>query len=51
MTIDFQILGPIQIVEDGVSLRLGGPLPRALLAALLVETDRFVSRDRLIDEL
>ena len=51
MTIDFQILGPLQIVEDGVPLRLGGPLPRALLAALLVETDRFVSRDRLIDEL
>ena len=24
MTIDFQILGPLQIVEDGVSLRLGG---------------------------
>ena len=51
MGIDFRILGPLDIVEDGVSLRLGGPRPRALLAALLVETDRFVSRDRLIDEL
>src|SRR5664279_1545369 len=51
MGIDFRVLGPLEIVDDGVSVRLGGPRPRALLAALLVETDRFVSRDRLIDEL
>lgn len=51
MTIDFRVLGPLEVVEDGVALRLGGPRPRALLAALLMETDRFVSRDRLIDEL
>ena len=30
---------------------LGGPRTRALLTALLIEADRFVSRDRLIDEL
>ena len=51
MAIDFLVLGPLAVVEDGVLLRLGGPRPRALLAALLMETDRFVSRDRLIDEL
>lgn len=51
MSIDFRVLGPLDVVEDGVSLRLGGPRTRALLAALLVETDLFVSRDRLIDEL
>ena len=51
MSIDFLLLGPLEVVKDGVSLRLGGPRPRALLAALLVETDQFVSRDRLIDEL
>jgi predicted ATPase/DNA-binding SARP family transcriptional activator len=39
------------VIHDGVSRRLGGPRARALLAALLVEADRFVSRDRLIDEL
>jgi predicted ATPase/DNA-binding SARP family transcriptional activator len=49
--VDFLILGPLEVVEDGVALRLGGPRTRALLAALLVEADRFVSRDRLIDEL
>ena len=51
MGIDFRVLGPLEVIEDGVALRLGGPRPRALLAALLIETDRFVSRDRLIDEL
>jgi predicted ATPase/DNA-binding SARP family transcriptional activator len=49
--LDFLILGPLEVVKDGVPLRLGGPRTRALLAALLVEADRFVSRDRLIDEL
>ena len=39
------------MVHDGVPLRLGGPRARTLLAALLIETGRFVSRDRLIDEL
>src|SRR5450631_4646055 len=51
MGIEFRILGPLEVVEDGVTLRLGGPRPRSLLASLLVEADRFVSRDRLIDEL
>jgi predicted ATPase/DNA-binding SARP family transcriptional activator len=51
LAIDFRVLGPLEVIEDGVSLHLGGPRPRALLAALLMETDRFVSRDRLIDEL
>lgn len=51
MVIDFRILGPLEVIRDGVPLRLGGPRTRALLAALLIEADRFVSRDRLIDEL
>ncbi len=51
MAIDFRILGPLDVILDGVSLRLGGPRSRALLAALVIEADRFVSRDRLIDEL
>ena len=36
---------------DGVSLRIGGPKQRALLAILLLNANRVVSRDRLIDEL
>ncbi|HEX7473011.1 MAG TPA: BTAD domain-containing putative transcriptional regulator [Candidatus Limnocylindrales bacterium] len=45
------MLGPLEVLVDGVPLRLGGPRARTLLAALLIETGRFVSRDRLIDEL
>ncbi len=51
LAIDFRVLGPLEVVDDGVPLRLGGPRARTLLAALLIETGRFVSRDRLIDEL
>jgi len=51
LAIDFRVLGPLEVIHDGVPLRLGGPRARALLAALLIETGRFVSRDRLIDEL
>ena len=51
MAIDFRVLGPLEVIRDGVPLRLGGPRSRALLAVLLIEADRFVSRDRLIDEL
>jgi predicted ATPase/DNA-binding SARP family transcriptional activator len=45
------MLGPLEVLRDGVPLRLGGPRTRTLLAALLIEHGRFVSRDRLIDEL
>ena len=51
MAIGFGLLGPLEVIRDGASLRLGGPRTRALLAALLIEADRFISRDRLIDEL
>ena len=36
---------------DGSALALGGPRQRALLAMLLLEANRPVSRDRLIDGL
>jgi predicted ATPase/DNA-binding SARP family transcriptional activator len=45
------MLGPLEVIRDGMPLRLGGPRARSLLAALLVENGQFVSRDRLIDEL
>ncbi len=45
------MLGPLEVLRDGVPLRLGGPRSRTLLVALLIESSRFVSRDRLIDEL
>ena len=45
----FRLLGPLTVSVDGEPLALTGQKPRALLAALLLETNRVVSRDRLID--
>ena len=48
---EFRILGPLQVLDEGRELPLGGAKQRALLARLLLEPNRVVSRDRLIDEL
>ena len=48
---DFRILGPLEVRANGDRLALGGPKQRALLAILLLNADRVVSRDRLIEEL
>ena len=48
---EFRILGPLQVLDGGRELPLGGAKQRALLALLLLDPNRVVSRDRLIDEL
>lgn len=48
---EFRILGPLEVVDRGRALALGGPKQRALLAALLLRPNRAVSVDRLIDAL
>jgi isopentenyl diphosphate isomerase/L-lactate dehydrogenase-like FMN-dependent dehydrogenase/DNA-binding SARP family transcriptional activator len=48
---DFRILGPVQISDDGRSLPLGGSKQRALLAILLLHANEVVSVDRLADDL
>jgi DNA-binding SARP family transcriptional activator/nucleoside-triphosphatase THEP1 len=45
----FHLLGGLVVERDGVPLDLGGRKQRAVLAALLLELDRPVSADRLID--
>lgn len=46
---EFRILGPIEALgDDGRRLPLGGSVPRAMLATLLLETGRAVTRDRLV---
>ena len=50
-TIEFRVLGPFEVVSGGESLALGGPKQRALLAALVIEANRVVSVDRLVEEL
>ncbi|AZM57409.1 AfsR family transcriptional regulator [Streptomyces sp. WAC 01529] len=45
----YRLLGPVEAWREGRRLALGGPKPRALLAALLLEPGRVVSADALID--
>jgi DNA-binding SARP family transcriptional activator len=51
MVMQFGILGPLEVVVDGVRLDLGAHRQRALLAILLIRVDEVVSLDRLIDQL
>jgi DNA-binding SARP family transcriptional activator len=48
---DFRLLGPLEVVEHGRSLVLGGAKQRALLAVLLLHANEVVPTERLIDEL
>ena len=48
---DFRILGPLEVRDDGGELSLGGGKQRALLALLLIHPNESLSTDRLIDEL
>jgi len=47
--IEFSVLGPVRAVGPGGPLALGGPKQRCVLAMLLLEPNRVVSVDRLID--
>jgi DNA-binding SARP family transcriptional activator len=48
---DFRILGPLEVISDRKVVDLGGPKQRTLLALLLLEANRVVSSDRLIEAL
>jgi DNA-binding SARP family transcriptional activator/DNA-binding beta-propeller fold protein YncE len=48
---EFRILGPLEVLEEGLSVALGGAKQRALLAVLLLRANEVVSLDRLINEL
>src|SRR5947207_1126951 len=48
---EFRILGPLEVVDGGRVLPLGGEKPRALLGALLASANEVVSVDRLLDRL
>jgi predicted ATPase/class 3 adenylate cyclase/DNA-binding winged helix-turn-helix (wHTH) protein len=48
---DFRILGPLEVLDEGRPVALGGSKQRALLAVLLLHANETLSADRLIDEL
>uniref|UniRef100_A0AAU1LUD1 Winged helix-turn-helix domain-containing protein n=1 Tax=Streptomyces sp. NBC_00148 TaxID=2903626 RepID=A0AAU1LUD1_9ACTN len=48
---DFLVLGPVEVRESGVSVRLSGMRRRRLLALLLLNARHAVSMDFLVDEL
>lgn len=48
---EFLILGPLEVSDDGRKLALGGPKQRAVLAHLILRANRLVAADLLIDGL
>jgi predicted ATPase/DNA-binding SARP family transcriptional activator len=48
---DFRILGPLEALDQGREVALGGSKRRALLALLLLHANETLSTDRLIDAL
>jgi YVTN family beta-propeller protein len=47
--VEFRILGPLEVRDNGRVLELGGAKQRAVLALLLLHANEVVSLDRLID--
>jgi predicted ATPase/DNA-binding SARP family transcriptional activator len=48
---DFRILGPLEVLDEGRAIALPGSKQRALLALLLLHTDQTLSTERLVDDL
>ncbi len=48
---DFRLLGPFEVVDDGVVLSLGGRRQRAVLALLTIHAREVLSVDRIVEEI
>src|SRR5437588_6682757 len=48
---EYRILGPLEVADEGRLVPLGRLKERLVLAVLLLHANEFVSRERLIDEL
>lgn len=51
MSVEFRILGPLEILDDGRPIQLGAAREEAVLGILLLHPNEVVSTERLIDEL
>src|SRR6059058_4481928 len=48
---EYRILGPLEVVDEGEPVALGRLKERLVLATMLLHANEFVARERLIDEL
>ena len=51
VSVEFRILGPLEVADGDATVALGGVRQRTLLAILVLNANEVVSADRLIDEL
>ena len=51
VTMQFRVLGPVEVIDDGRVVPLNAAKRRALLAMLLLRANEFVTSDRLIEDL
>jgi DNA-binding SARP family transcriptional activator len=49
--VEFQILGPLEVLDDGTPVAIAGSKRRAVLALLLLHANEVVRSERLIDDL
>ena len=48
---EFRVLGPLEVADQGQPIDLGARKPRALLGRLLIDVNHVVAADRLIEDL
>jgi hypothetical protein len=48
---EFRVLGVLEALDEGLPISLGGPKQRSVLAMLLLDANRAISTDRLVDGL
>ena len=49
MGMEIRVLGPLEAIDDGDRLPLGGPKQRLVLAILLARVNETVATDRIIE--
>jgi len=49
--VDYRVLGPLEVIDDGETVGIGPRKQRSLLALLLINVNRVVATDRILEEL
>ncbi len=48
---EYRILGPLEVIENGAPIDIGSPQQRALLALLILNDNRVVATERILEDL